>query len=47
MLAVSSRQVGLVPLIMTSHYRRYGCYANARTVFDIHNMVDDLHLIYT
>jgi len=30
--------VGLVPLIMASHYRRYGCYKNARTVFDIHNM---------
>ena len=30
--------VGLVPLIMTSHYRRYNCYANARTIFDIHNM---------
>lgn len=30
--------VGLVPLIMTSHYRRFGCYQNARTVFDIHNM---------
>ena len=30
--------VGMVPLIITSHYRRYGCYKNARTIFDIHNM---------
>jgi hypothetical protein len=36
---VRGAQVGLVPLILTSHYRRHGCYANARTVFDIHNMV--------
>ena len=35
---VNDWMVGLVPLIMTSHYRRYNCYANARTIFDIHNM---------
>eukprot|EP00802_Teleaulax_amphioxeia_P009246 Tamp_09262.p1 GENE.Tamp_09262~~Tamp_09262.p1 ORF type:complete len:705 (-),score=126.08 Tamp_09262:87-2000(-) len=35
---VNDWMVGLVPLIMTSHYRRYGCYDKARTVFDIHNM---------
>jgi hypothetical protein len=35
---VNDWMVGLVPLIMTSHYRRHGCYENARTVFDIHNM---------
>ena len=27
-----------MPLIMTSHYRRYGCYDKARVIFDIHNM---------
>jgi len=35
---VNDWMVGLVPLIMASHYRRHGCYARARTVFDIHNM---------
>ena len=35
---VNDWMVGLVPLIITSHYRRYGCYENARTIFDIHNM---------
>jgi len=35
---VNDWMVGLVPLIMTSHYRRYGCFENARTIFDIHNM---------
>lgn len=35
---VNDWMVGLVPLIMTSHYRRYGCYEKARTIFDIHNM---------
>jgi len=35
---VNDWMVGLVPLIMTSHYRRFGCYENARTIFDIHNM---------
>jgi len=31
-------QAGFVPLILTSHYRRYKVYAKARCVFDIHNM---------
>jgi hypothetical protein len=30
--------VGLIPLIMTSHYRRYKCYEKARVLFNIHNM---------
>mmetsp|Transcript_28839 Transcript_28839/g.65344 ORF Transcript_28839/g.65344 Transcript_28839/m.65344 type:complete len:655 (-) Transcript_28839:258-2222(-) len=31
-------QAGFVPLILTSHYRRYKVYSKARCVFDIHNM---------
>jgi glycogen synthase len=31
-------QTGLVPLIMTSHYRRYRCFGNARVIFVVHNM---------
>jgi hypothetical protein len=27
-----------VPLILTSHYRRYKVFPKARCVFDIHNM---------
>jgi len=31
-------QTGLVPLIMTSHYKRHGCFTNARSLFVVHNM---------
>ena len=31
-------QAGFVPLILTSHYRRYKVYGKARCIFDIHNM---------
>lgn len=31
-------QAGFVPLILTSHYRRYKVYPKARCIFDIHNM---------
>jgi starch synthase len=31
-------QAGFVPLILTSHYRRYKVYSKARCIFDIHNM---------
>jgi len=31
-------QTGLVPLILTSHYRRYRCFGNARCIFVVHNM---------
>jgi len=33
-----SSATGLVPLIMTSHYRRYNCFRNARSLFVVHNM---------
>jgi hypothetical protein len=35
---VNDWMVGLIPLIMTSHYRRYKCYEKARVLFNIHNM---------
>eukprot|EP00292_Cryptomonas_paramecium_P003078 CAMPEP_0113674386 /NCGR_PEP_ID=MMETSP0038_2-20120614/7386_1 /TAXON_ID=2898 /ORGANISM="Cryptomonas paramecium" /LENGTH=618 /DNA_ID=CAMNT_0000590953 /DNA_START=66 /DNA_END=1918 /DNA_ORIENTATION=- /assembly_acc=CAM_ASM_000170 len=31
-------QTGLVPLILTSHYRRWRCLGNARCIFVVHNM---------
>jgi len=31
-------QAGFVPLILSSHYRRYKVYSKARCIFDIHNM---------
>ncbi|MGB1603254.1 MAG: glycogen/starch synthase [Promethearchaeia archaeon] len=31
-------QTGLLPLILTSHYRRWRCYAPARCLFVVHNM---------
>lgn len=31
-------QAGFVPLVLTSHYRRYKVYSKARCIFDIHNM---------
>lgn len=31
-------QAGFLPLILTSHYRRYKVYSKARCIFDIHNM---------
>jgi len=31
-------QTGLVPLLLTSHYRRWRCYGPARCLFVIHNM---------
>ena len=31
-------QTGLLPLILTSHYRRWRCYGPARCLFVVHNM---------
>jgi len=31
-------QCGLVPLILSSHYRRHRCYGDARCIFVVHNM---------
>lgn len=31
-------QAGFVPLILSSHYRRYQVYSKARCIFDIHNL---------
>lgn len=31
-------QAGFVPLILSSHFRRYKVYTKARVIFDIHNM---------